>query len=50
MKMKCIVYGGEAGTENDMAWSKCPKTRREVTGEVRVTISILGSQRKATRK
>lgn len=30
VKMKCIVYGEEAGTENN-AWSQCPKTRRKVT-------------------
>lgn len=29
---------------------KCPKTRRQVTGIVRVIISILGHQQKATRK
>lgn len=43
MKMKCIVYGGEVGIENDMVWSKCFKIRREVIGEVRVIIFILGS-------
>lgn len=48
--MKRIVYGGETGTENDIAWSKCPKTRREVTRKVRMIISILGSHRKATSK
>lgn len=49
-KMKCIVYGGETGTEDDNAGSQCPKTRREVMGKVRVIISILGYQREATSK
>lgn len=48
--MKHIVYGGDAGKENDISWGKCPKTRRQVTGKVSVVISILGHQRKATRK
>ena len=48
--MKCIVYGGETGTEDDNAGSQCPKTRREVMGKVRVIISILGYQREATSK
>ena len=48
--MKRTVYGGEAGTENDNAGSRCPKTRRRVTGKVRVISSILGCQREATQQ
>ena len=49
-EMKHIIYGGDAGTENDISWGSCPKTRRQVTGKVRVITSILQHQRKATWK
>ena len=49
-EMKHFVYGGDAGTENDISWGRCPKTRRQVTEKVGVIITILRHQRKATLK